>query len=146
MGSECALSAMFRRSSPKRRWWNNEGTIFFCLFILACRLSGLWRRTFYPGIPSPVRAVLACCNLPFALRAGNPYDRIRTKETTKETSPGVSSGQMKETKESAVRPLGSLDPRMPWERAWVGTAVAAPRHSILQRQSAPPPPLFVVIP
>jgi len=33
-----------------------DGVFCFCLFILACSQSRLWRRTFYPGIPTAVRA------------------------------------------------------------------------------------------
>jgi len=43
-------------------------TLFFCLFILAYSLARLWRRAFYSGFPSAVRARrhVASSPLPYA--------------------------------------------------------------------------------
>ena len=68
--------------------WPMGGSVrlfFVCLIILACSLSRLWRRTFYPFFPSSVRAVAARCTLPFALRpCPSQEDVMRTKGITKE--------------------------------------------------------------
>ena len=49
--------------------------LFFCLIALAFSLSRLWRRTFYPFLPSALRAVAARCKLPFAIRPGLSRER-----------------------------------------------------------------------
>jgi len=62
--------------------------LFFCLFALACSLSRLWRRPFYPGFPSAARArrhVVSLCPSPRPV----PRTYIKSRERSIQTEEGA---------------------------------------------------------